>query len=138
MISGCAACTGGGSTRGGRFSTVLKWFLHSLSWSSSLVSMAPLQFRVDRSVFLRLPLRRRVMSYTVLESPLLAASCASCTKLSANSRLSLLQLFLTSLSFWEYSFCVSLFCALVLALFRLSLSCRLSSISCHVRADHPR
>ena len=50
MLSGCAACTGGGSTGGGRFSTVLKWFLHSLSWSSSLVSMAPLQFRIGHSV----------------------------------------------------------------------------------------
>ena len=27
MLGGCAACTGGGSTGGGRFCTVLKWFL---------------------------------------------------------------------------------------------------------------
>ena len=78
------------------------------------------------------------MSYTVLESPLLAASSASCAKLSANSRLSLLQVFLTSLSFSEYSFFASLFRVLVLALFRLSLTCRLLFNQLTCTCCHPR
>ena len=59
MLSGCTACAGGGLTGGGGLSNVFKWFLHSLSWSSSLVIMALLLFRIGRSAFLCLPLRRR-------------------------------------------------------------------------------